>query len=489
MSLTYPLSKNLFKGAALLSIGQVSVYGLSFVRNIILARVLTKTDFGLAAALSLTMTLLEFVNRMSFGKQIIQAIEGDKIEYQSVAHATQMAVGVISATLVTLGAYPVAIAFGVPNLTWAFAALAFVPLARGAMHLDPMRIQRKFIFSKSVINEVVPQVFATLAAWPLAVWMGDFRAVLWIMLGKEVLTVAISHLIAERPYRWAWNSNYAKHMLTFGWPLILNGFVMFASQQGDQMVIGSTFSLSDLGTYSIAFTLSSLPFLIFGQVGTSLMLPSLSRVQNDPVRFEEYYFRCLEISAAIGMFLLGPIVVSGEAFVLFIYGNKYSGAGNLMAVFGVIVALRIFRWAPAVASMSRADTVNQLIGNVARSFSLPLAILIVALGTRSMAIVAACGIFGEMLSIPVTVYRLRLKYNINIKAHIKTIIFLLSWITVGLLLNQCLGEVYSMWIGGLALLGFWTVGAGLSFIFFPKLRYIFIDAFLYRISCKNKIPG
>jgi O-antigen/teichoic acid export membrane protein len=442
---------------------------------LILARVLTTADFGLVAALSMAMSLLELVSQMAFGKQIIQAREGDEPQYQAVGHAVQLTVGLVSAVLVIAGAYPMALAFGSPGLTWAFASLALVPLARGMMHLDLARQQRRFLYMPIVLSELVPQGMATVAAWPLAVWLGDFRAVLWIMLGKELLTFTMSHLLAESPYRLAWQRIQVKQMLVFGWPLLLNGYAMFASQQGDQMIIGAAFSLSDLGTYSIAFSLSSVPFFILGQVGSSLMLPMLSRHQDDPAGFERQYRRCLELSVVAALVLMGPLVVMGSDLVRLLYGPKYSGTGPLMVVFGAIVALRFFRFAPAIAAMSRSDTVNLFIGNIARAASLPLALMVVALGARNIAVVAACGLAGEALAILVSLLRIRKRQGISLAAHKKSILFLTGWITAGAAMHLWV-DGSSLWIGGGAVLALWSVGAVASFFLFPDLLFLYRQA-------------
>jgi hypothetical protein len=173
--------------------------------------------------------------------------------------------------------------------------------------------------------------------------------------GDEVLILVISHFLAERPYRWswAWRSDYAKTMWDFGWPLLLNGFVMFAAQQGDQMIVGAKFSMEELALYSVAFTLTSLPWMIFAQVGGSLMLPLLSGQQEDRNQFDLHYHRCLELSVIASLLILGPLVVAGDPLVRLLYGPKYSEAGSLMVVFGAVVALRFFRWAPALAAMAR----------------------------------------------------------------------------------------------------------------------------------------
>lgn len=457
------------RGAALLTAGQIGTYGLSFARNLILARLLTKADFGLASALAMAVSLLELVTRMSFGTQVIQAREGEEPRFQGAAHTVQLSTGFISALLVLAGAYPMAHTFGVPELTWAFASLALVPLARGSMHLDLARLQRRFRYGPAVLAEIVPQALATTAAWPVVAWLGDFRAVLLIMLGKELLTVAMSHLLAERAYRWAWESHYVRQMLIFGWPLLLNGLVIYASQQGDQMLIGAVFSLSDLGTYSIAFSLTSIPFFVFGQVGSSLMIPALSRLQDHPGEFERQYRRCLELAVLGSLVLLGPLVVAGDPIVRVFYGAKYGGVGLLMAVFAATVALRFFRWAPAVASMSRADTINQFIGNIARTASLPVALLVVWLGTDDMVIVAACGIVGESLSIIVTVLRIWKRIGIGFTTHGRPLLFLVGWLAVGVTVQRLLGEAAALLSAVLAIFGIWVAGALGSLYLFPDL--------------------
>lgn len=471
------VAKTLLKGAALLSVSQVAGYGLSFLRNLILARLLTKADFGLAAALAMTISLLEVVSRMAFGSQIIQARDGDDPQFQAAAHAVQMVFGLFSALIVIACAYPMAMAFSVPELTWAFTLLAVVPMARGVMHLDLARLQRCFNYGPLVSMEVLSQGLATAAAWPLAVWFGDFRAVLWIMLGKELLSVVMSHLLAERPYRWAWQSNYIRQMLVFGWPLLLNGLLIFASQQGDQMLVGATFSLAELASYSIAFTLTSIPFFIFGQVGSSLMLPSLSRHQDNRLQFEYHYRRCLELSVVVSLIFLGPMVVAGGDIVRFLYGPKYLDVGALMAVLAAIAALRFFRWAPAVAAMSKADTVNQLFGNIARVTSFLLALAVVYFGPRHITAVASCGLVGESLAILVTVFSVRKRQGIQLIDHARPLFFLVGWIVFGMVILHWQKTCSPLWMGGLSIVLLWFAGLFSSIIVFPKLMPVYKQAF------------
>ncbi len=468
-----PIRKKL-EGAFLLSAGQVTGYGLSFLRNLILARMLTKADFGLAAAFSISMLLLDLVSRMAFSQQIIQAREGEELSFQAVAHAVQASTGLISSVLLLTGAYPLAVAFGVPEMTWAFASLALVPLARGAMHLDTARLQRKFNFGPAVMSEIIPQGIATAAAWPLAAWLGDFRAVLWILLGKEFSAVALTHLLADRPYRLAWRPPQVRGMMAFSWPLLLNGLVMFAAQQADQMVIGGVFSLADLGAYSIAFTLPSVAFFIFAQVASSLMLPTLAGRQDDRAGFEKCYHRCMEMAVVASLAVFAPLVMAGGDIVRFLYGAKYHDLDDLVAIFSIMAAMRLFRWSPAVASMSCADTKNQLIGNIARSVSLPIVLAVIALGNRDMEAIAMCGLAGEALAILISLLRIRERQGIGFKSQARPFLYFAGWVGVGMAINILWRHSAHTGMFGTLLL--WGAGAVTAFYLFPDLRHISHEA-------------
>ena len=58
--------KKIILGAVVVGGGQFFVYFFSFIRNVILARMLTQTEFGLAAVFALTINLIDLNNRMNF---------------------------------------------------------------------------------------------------------------------------------------------------------------------------------------------------------------------------------------------------------------------------------------------------------------------------------------------------------------------------------------------------------------------------------------
>jgi O-antigen/teichoic acid export membrane protein len=204
---------SVLRGTAILTLGRVSGYGLSFLRNVILARALTKADFGLVSVLGMAMLLLEVGGRMAFGQQIIQSRHGDTSRFQATAHSLQFLRGVCSAALIIVFSLPLARFFEVRNAWWALAACACVPLCLGLSHLDIARRQRQMDYLPLVLIDVVPQFLVTAVAWPLAIWLGDYRVVVWLIIGKAVIGAALTFAFAQRPYRWAWEREHLRSMI------------------------------------------------------------------------------------------------------------------------------------------------------------------------------------------------------------------------------------------------------------------------------------
>jgi O-antigen/teichoic acid export membrane protein len=475
-----PQLNKLLRGTVLLTLGQVASYGLSFARNVILARLLTKADFGMAALFGMTISLLEVAGRMSFGQQIIQSKHGDSESFQATSHAFQAALALIGAFLILILSYPVARIMKVPQHAWAFATLAVVPLARAIEHLDYFRLQRELNYLPAVLCDLVPQIVVTVAAWPLAIWLGDFRVIVWLMIGKAALGVLMSQLLARHPYRWAWHANYIKGMCTFGLPLFINGLLIFASQQADQVVVGAYLSLEKLASYALALSLVSIPWSIFAQVVFSLMLPVFSRAQDDPALFRRQYRTSVEYTGVAAVALTLPLIVAGEQFVTLIYGPKYTETGVLMAVLGAASAVRFLRIVPAIASMAKADTMNQLYTNIWRGLSLPLAAFVASL-EGGVILIAACALVAELVATVVTVLRLRRRQGIPLRDTAGSAAYVLSFVGAGLMIIFLGAPRWGFWPAGAGVLTVLVLSIVVGVIVFPASARMLILAISQRL--------
>jgi O-antigen/teichoic acid export membrane protein len=385
-----------------------------FLRNMILARILDKGDFGIAATLGLVVSLFELVGKMSFGQQVIQSPSGDEPEFQKATHVSQALAGILSAFLILIFAYPLSRCFGMESHRGALMLLAIIPLCTGFTSLDLYRQVRHLRFAPLVLTDTVPQVLITLAAWPLAKWLGDYRAILCLILAKAAFSLVTSHLVSQRHYQLCWQPRLIQENLRFGSPLLVSGFLMFAIFQGDRMLIASVYPMTALGVYAVASTLAMAPCFAILRISGTASLPIMAHAQNDPEKFRAYYGNYAQALALLGTVFAVTMILGGETIITLLFGLKYRDAAALAAWLTIGQAFRIMRGAPTCAALAKGDTVNTMLANVSRLLGLGLAVPVVLL-KMDLCWVAVAGGVGEFLALATSIIRLRWKHGLLLR--------------------------------------------------------------------------
>lgn len=384
--------------------GQVLGRGMSFVRNIIVARLISTDDFGIAATFFISISLFEMISNLSVDRLLVQAEDGDDPEFQATAQAFQVLRGAANALLMFLLAWPFSRLFGIPQALWAFQCIALVPLIRGFVHLDPKRLHREMRFGRDVLTEVFSQTVALALAWPLAWCLGDYAAMIWLLVAQAVAMVLVSHITAARRYAWAWNRSAFTHMTKFGWPLLLNGVLMFLIWQGDRVLVGSAYDMTQLALYSVALAITSPPIELLGKVTTLVLLPPLARAQKNKERFGELYAFLAQALSLGGITFAAFFIILGPGIVTLLYGSRYSEVGAFIGWFAVMQMLRLIRIVPTTAVLAMGDTFACLLANLGRAACFPVLLLLAVSGQNLVwIVVASCG--GEVLGLAVLLIR------------------------------------------------------------------------------------
>ena len=399
------LRQKAFRGSAVLTAGEGIIYGASFARNMILARLLTRADFGIAATLAMIITLLEFSAKLGIARFVVRDKEGDQPDFIAAAHLVQGMAAVISSLLMAAAAWPMALLFGIREQAAGLLVLSVIPLLHGFGHLDVRRFERELRFGPAAMVDVVPQIFITLLAWPVAVWLGDYRAVLVLLILKAVLTCGGSHWLAEQPYRWRIQREYVRRMLRFGWPLLVSGFLMFGVLHGDQFIVATFYAMEQLGPYAAAASLTLAPSFFFGRVFSSVMLPVMARVQDDAAAFERRYRLVIAVICAFSATYAVVMIVGAEVLMQLVFGRKYAGAGIILGWLAGANAFRNIRIAPTIAAMAKGDSANQMVSNLWRVTALAPALAVAAAG-KPVWMIACTGLVGEALACAVSFRRL-----------------------------------------------------------------------------------
>lgn len=403
-----------------IGLGQLGSQLSLLIRHTVIARWIAPAEFGIATLFLSGLQFIELVSNTASETLLVQAKDGDDEALQSAIHWWRATRGFVNCLLVAILAGPIVYLFELPGMEWEIRAVGLVTIIRGFFHTDANRLQRHLRYGPWIASDTGSNIAATIAAIAVAAMVGDHRAIIAALFTQAIVSVGLSQLLAERPYRWRKDRAAIRRMLDFGWPLMANGILMFGILQGDRLILGSAprvfgnkeVTLAEVGLYSIVSSLAMAPFLAISSVCTSLFLPMLSRVQSAREQFLPVYRACLRwtswIAAAGALFF----VLTASWLVSWLSGPKYRPGWWLVVWLSLLWSVRLVRTAPTLAALSLGDTKNALYANIARGLSL-VAICVAVAAHLGIEWLGFIGLAGETVALAVSVVRLRVRQQVG----------------------------------------------------------------------------
>ena len=391
--------KNKFNHSVLvISAAKMTNAALIFLRMAILARLLMPADFGVAATFWITTGILAAITELGIDKILIQDKKGNDAHFGAVAQTLLFARGVIISVLILMFHYQFAIFFDVPEAAYEFALLAILPLLTGLEHRNYITKQRNMDFIPLAMYQIGPELITLILVYPLAVYFSDYRAFVYLSIAAGVARLTVSHIMADAPFRFAWDKELTKKIIRFGWPLTLSSLLLVLTLQGDKLIISQYYSKHELGLFAVAFTFATfIPNNLAG-VLTQIMLPDFSKIRDN----QKLLIKRVELMNQLFLWISIPgifiLLAYSSELIEFVYGKKFIEVSTIVKIIAVVFFVRLLRMIPNTLCITFGITKSIMFSNMFRQVALIIS-LILAVKNVELHWIAATGIIGELLAI------------------------------------------------------------------------------------------
>jgi O-antigen/teichoic acid export membrane protein len=439
----------LIRSVLLILSGNAFAALLLLARNLIIARLIPVADYGIASTFAVAMAVVEMMSALGLQQQIVQAKEGDVPRFQAALQGFQVLRGVISGLVLFVIAAPLARFLGIPE-------------ANALVHFDIHRLNRDMVFGPMILTGIIPALASVLSVWPLSHWFGDWRVMLYALMLHAVLTTLTSHIVAQRPYHLVFERKIMTESLRFGWPLLVNGILMFLVFNGDKLIVGNALGMETLAVFAMGVTLTLTPTLVLAKSAQNFFLPRLSRLSHgtaheDGENFSSLAQTTIAVNLLSGLLLVFGVVVAGGPFIDLLLGTKYAALIPLLTLLAVMQALRVFKAGGAIVALAREQTSNAMVANLFRVASLPLAWWTLQQGGTVVHLIWI-GIAGELCGFVASLMMLRGRVGISLKPLTiqltLTAVFLIVALAEGPLQKTGISTAGRAFLLGLILIGF-----------------------------------
>lgn len=411
----------MLKTALLVLSGNAFSSFLLLLRNLLVARLISVEDYGIAATFALSMAVVEMATTVGLHQLIVQDDKGDDPDLQAGLQGFHLLRGVLSGAVLFLLAHPIALFLGIPDVAWAYQVMAVVPVMQGFIHFDVYRFHRTMKFLPLILSTAAPALLSVLLVWPFYRIFGGYEVMLYAYLVQWGGISVASHFVAQRPYRLVLDRNIMTYALQFGWPLLINNMFLLAVFQGEKLVVGREMGMISLAILAMGFTLTLTPILVASRSLQTFFLPQLSAYKGDRERFGYLAMVTLQVGTVGGLLFVLAVVFWGGPLVSFMFGEKYAVLIPLLSWLSILQALRLFKEGFATVALSQGHTLDTMIGNVFRVLSIPLS-WFVAVSGGSLLTIIWIGIVAEIIAY--LVMSGRIVYHS--KLHLQPIILLVG---------------------------------------------------------------
>lgn len=357
-----------------LSIGSQA---LTLLRNVLVARLLGPQEFGVAAVIILTISFLDSFSNAGPQNLLVQAKDEDGRPLLAAAHGMTLGRGFSTTALLLILAVPLSSVFGL-QLGWpAIIGLAISSFISGFLHRGTRMVQRDGDFRLDAISQIAGDIAALAVAVPVAMFTHSHIAIVAGLIARSVLLVASSHLLAPQPYEVSWDRHLLSRFWAFGWPLMINGPLLFISAQADRLFISRELGATALGLYSAVMVLVTSPSTaILKWLGT-IYMPPLAKVyhQTGSLQPKGIVYEYTAMMALSGLLMFTGFATLGSFAVSVLYGAKFSTPAELVALIGGLQIFRFLRAWPSTLALSVAASGGILVSTVVRLIALPIGYL------------------------------------------------------------------------------------------------------------------
>ena len=319
------LKNKVAKGAVWATMEKFSVQAMHFVVGIVLARLLTPTDYGTVALLSIFFAIAGSLASCGFGNALVQRKNVGDLEFNSVFYVSIAASFVIYVTMFFAAPF-IADFYKVPVLCPLARVSAISFILHAINSVQGAELSRKMLFDKrfkiSLIVSIVSAVSGiTLAYLGLGVW----ALVLASLLSALANVIAYWTIIAWRP-QLIFSLSSLKGLFSYGWKMSLASMIHAFYVEIYGFLIGRFYTPADLAFVNKSRSLPNLLMTTVNGTINSVSFPALAQLQNDPLKFRDATRRMIQCSTFLVFPLMTILAMTARPLILLLFGNQWESA-------------------------------------------------------------------------------------------------------------------------------------------------------------------
>lgn len=306
--------------------------GVSFVIQIVLARILAPDVYGTIALITVFTTILQVFVDSGMGNALIQKKNADNLDFSSVFYFN-IVVCIILYMCMFFAAPLIAVFYENNELVPVIRILSLTLVISGVKNVQQAYVSRTMQFKKFFFSTLAGTIGAAIIGIALA--YNGFGV--WALVAQQIFNATLDTIVLWITVKWRPEKKFSlkrlKGLFSYGWKLLASSLLNQIYSEITTLIIGKVYTTTDLAQYNRGNTF---PMFIINNVNSSIdsvLLPTMSKEQDNVGIVKNMTRRAIKTSTYVIAPLMMGLAFVGEPLVSLILTDKWLPCVPFMRVF------------------------------------------------------------------------------------------------------------------------------------------------------------
>ncbi len=303
-------------------IGRIGTVGISFISNLVLARLLMPDDFGCITMLYVFIAISGVFISGGLGQALIQKKEPTHVDYTTVFY-WNLTMAVVFYLLLFFAAPAIARYYEIPLLCNVLRVQSLVLFIQSFSIVQANQLQKQLRFKELSTRNIL----SALAGMVIAIIMALCGFGVWSLVASAIVTALTSVILLWKMSRWrpTWEFSFQslKELFSFGGLMLLSSLVETIYTNIQSLIIGKLYSARDLGYFNQAKKLEEVPTNSLSAIVNEVSFPVFAALQDDKEKLLLGVRKNVKAITYLNFPLIALMIVIAKPLIVFLYGTKW----------------------------------------------------------------------------------------------------------------------------------------------------------------------
>ena len=429
---------------------QFSNYGMQFCVGIVMARLLSPSDYGITALPGVFLAIAAVFQDSGMAGALIRKPEIEEKDY-STLFLYSIGMGILMYAALFFASPYIASYFETPVLTPLVRVTALTFLWGPITTVQYVILKRKLDFKTPTKISIATKIFSAIVGITMA-YMGYG---LWALVISGVLSGFLNLILIVWAVRWyprtGWSNESFKYLWGYGNKMLASSLLETAYSNITPLFVAKYYSPADLGVYNRARNYAIMPSQNVTGVIQNVTFPVLSKMQDDDESLARNYRRMLKTTAFVVFPLMMILAGLARPLIITMITAKWEACIILLQLlcFSLMwypihsINLNLLQVKGRTDLFFRLEVIKKIIGLSILVVTLPLGLVVFCIG----------GIISSLVCLAVNTYYTGKLINVGYLKQMRDLFptFFLSLVLFGVILalNQFISNyLLQILVGG-----------------------------------------